>query len=91
MYSQSTVLIIALLAVSSLASIEAGYRIGRRHRASAKAPPESQVSDIQAALLGIFALLLGFTFSLSLQRYDSRSEAVVDEANAIGAAYLRTQ
>jgi hypothetical protein len=36
-------------------------------------------------------LLLGFTFSLSLQRYDSRSEAVVSEANAIGTAYLRAQ
>ena len=91
MYNQSTVLIIAILAVTSVVSTEAGYRIGRRERASGKAPPESHVSAIQAALLGILALLLGFTFSLALQRYDSRSEAVVDEANAIGTAYLRTE
>ena len=91
MYNQSTVLIIAVLAVSSVLSTEAGYRIGRRQQASAKAPPESHVSAIQAALLGILALLLGFTFSLSLQRYDSRSQAVVNEANAIGTAYLRAQ
>jgi hypothetical protein len=34
-------------------------------------------------------LLLGFTFSLALQRFDSRSEAVIEEANAIGTAILR--
>jgi hypothetical protein len=34
-------------------------------------------------------LLLGFTFSLALQRFDNRSEAVVEEANAIGNAWLR--
>ena len=42
-------------------------------------------------MLGVLALLLGFTFSLSLQRYDSRSQAVVAEANAIGTAILRAE
>lgn len=42
-------------------------------------------------MLGVLALLLGFTFSLSLQRYDSRNEAVVAEANAIGTTYLRAK
>src|ERR1043165_9854787 len=37
------------------------------------------------------ALLLGFTFSLSLQRFDSRSEAAVNEANAIRTVYLRSE
>ena len=36
-------------------------------------------------------MLLGFTFSLALQRYDKRAEAVVEEANAIGTAYLRAE
>lgn len=40
--------------------------------------------------LGRLALLLGFTFSLGLSRHDTRSTAVVDEANAIGTAWLRT-
>jgi hypothetical protein len=56
--------------------------------------PESyrvQIDSIQSALLGLLALLIAFTFSMALQRYDSRSDAVVDEANAIGTAYLRTQ
>jgi hypothetical protein len=33
--------------------------------------------------------LLGFTFSLALNRFDDRSEALVAEANALGTAYLR--
>jgi hypothetical protein len=49
------------------------------------------VNTIQASLLGVLALLLGFTFSLSLQRYDSRSAAVVHEANAIGTTWLRAE
>ena len=35
---------------------------------------------IQTALLSMLTLLLGFTFSQALQRYDSRGEAVIDEA-----------
>jgi hypothetical protein len=44
-----------------------------------------------AAVLGLLALLLGFTFSLSLTRYDERRALVVQEANAIDVAWLRAQ
>lgn len=40
---------------------------------------------------GYSRFALGVYFSLSLQRFDSRSKAVVDEANVIGTAYLRAQ
>ena len=43
------------------------------------------------SMLGLLALLLAFTFSLALQRYEDRSQAIVAEANAIGTAYLRAQ
>lgn len=39
--------------------------------------------------LGLLALILGFTFSMSVSRYDSRNRLILDEANAIGTAYLR--
>ena len=91
MYNQNSILIAAILFASLVLAIELGYRIGCKARASASEASRSHVNAIQASLLGILALLLGFTFSLSLQRYDSRSEAVVDEANAIGTAYLRAQ
>jgi hypothetical protein len=74
-----------------MAAIEAGYRVGRKSNERASEPARAHVNAIQASLLGVLALLLGFTFSLALQRFDSRSHAVVEEANAIGTAYLRAQ
>jgi len=44
-----------------------------------------------SAVLGLLALLLGFTFSLALDRYEARRELVVREANALDAAWLRAQ
>lgn len=43
------------------------------------------------AVLGLLALLLGFTFSLALTRYEARRELVVKEANALGTTWLRAQ
>jgi hypothetical protein len=46
---------------------------------------------LQAALLGLVALILAFGLSLAVGRYESRRAAVVDDANAIGTTYLRAQ
>lgn len=91
MYGLNSLVIAAVLLASMIGAMEAGYRIGLRRQAAATESSRSHVNGIQASLLGVLALLLGFTFSLALQRFDSRSEAVVDEANAIGTAYLRTK
>jgi hypothetical protein len=41
--------------------------------------------------MGLLALLVGFTFALAIDRYDTRRANVIAEANAIGTTYLRTQ
>lgn len=46
---------------------------------------------IPGSLLSLLGLLLSFTFSMSISRYEDRRRLVVDEANAIGTAYLRSQ
>lgn len=89
MYGIDSSLIAGGLLVAMLLAIEAGYRLGRAHEREETAPARTHVNAIQASLLGILALLLGFTFSSSLQRYEVRSEAVVSEANAIGTAWQR--
>jgi hypothetical protein len=43
------------------------------------------------AVLTLLALLLGFSFNLAMERYETRRRLVVDEANAINTAYLRAQ
>jgi len=50
---------------------------------------ESSLGAVEGALLGLLALLLGFTFSLSNSRYDSRLKVIIEEANDIGTAVLR--
>jgi len=42
-------------------------------------------------VLGLLALLIGFTFSLAIDRFETRRALVLEEANAIGTAYLRAQ
>ena len=46
---------------------------------------------IVTAVLGLLALLVGFTFALAVDRFDIRRLLVLDEANAIRAAFLRAQ
>jgi hypothetical protein len=67
-----------------------GVLAGRalRHRAEHLREP---VGAVQAALLGLVALLLAFGLTLAVGRYESRRAAVVTEANALGTTYLRAQ
>lgn len=90
LYTTPSPAIALLLLAALVACIELGHRAGRRRVAVTLPAVREHVNAIQAAILGLLALLLAFTFSLALQRHDSRSEAVVDEANAIGTAFLRT-
>lgn len=89
MYDINSVVIAAVLFASMAIAIEVGYHLGRKIEVRASESSKAHVTGIQASLLGVLALLLGFTFSISLQRFDNRSAAVVDEANAIGTAELR--
>src|ERR1700740_111702 len=44
---------------------------------------------ILAATLTLLGLIVGFTFSMALGRYDQRKNYEEEEANAIGTEYLR--
>jgi ABC-type multidrug transport system fused ATPase/permease subunit len=90
MYSQSSVLIVSGLFICMLLAIEIGYRSSRRRQART-AEAVTQANAVLAAMLGLLALLLAFTFSAALQRYEDRSQTVVAEANAIGTTYLRAR
>lgn len=67
-----------------------GYLLGRR-RGSRSGVDESVIGSIQASILGMLALMLGFTFGIASARYDARRVLAVDESNAIGTTFLRAQ
>ncbi|SNT04359.1 hypothetical protein SAMN06295912_1343 [Sphingomonas laterariae] len=50
-----------------------------------------QEGYVVSAVLGLLALLLGFTFALAVDRFETRRALVLQEANAIGTSYLRSQ
>ena len=45
---------------------------------------EDNVPTLEGAVLGLLALMIGFTFAMALSRYEARVDAVANEANAIG-------
>jgi hypothetical protein len=82
-------LIAALMLACLAAAIVLGWYLRRR------APDAERDSDqegyIVAAVTSLVGLLVGFTFSMAIDRFDSRRVGVLDEANAIEAVYLKAQ
>lgn len=66
-----------------LISLYFGRRLRTHH-------PTATVSGaIEGAVFALFGLLLAFTFSGALTRYDDHRKLIVEEANDIGTAYRR--
>src|ERR1044072_2324707 len=71
--------------------MEIGYRVGKWRHVHRPDERDQPVGAMVASILGLVALVLGFTFSLAASRFDARRMAVLDEANAIGTCYLRSR
>jgi hypothetical protein len=74
-----------------LAATEVGFRLGCKSEAGTPAETWSPIATVEAALLGVLALLLGFTMSMAVSRFETRRQLVIDEANAIGTSLLRAK
>jgi hypothetical protein len=72
-----------------LLAAELGFRMGRGEPPALVEHRRSQASAIQTSVLGLLALLLGFTFSMSAARFELHKQLAMDEANAINTAALR--
>jgi hypothetical protein len=66
-----------------------GRRIGQRAITRSGDVSLANVGSLETAVFAILGLLIAFTFSGALTRFDLRRAQIVDEANAIGTAYLR--
>jgi hypothetical protein len=91
MYNINSILLVTILFIAILLFYELGFRIGKYKQEGTDKVIKEQTTAIQAGILGLLALLLGFTFNMSLQRFDNRSQAEIKEANAIGTTMLRTK
>jgi hypothetical protein len=66
-----------------------GQRLGRRSLAQEADVARSRLTGVETAIFGLMGLMIAFTFSGAAARYELRRQLTVEEANAIGTAYLR--
>jgi hypothetical protein len=78
-----------VLFLSSIALFSIASEIG--HRLGVSVGKEANVATLEAAVLGLLALMLSFTFAMAVTRFDARRDALLKEANAIGTAGLRAR
>ena len=75
--------------IGILAMLAAGRWFGRRVIEKHGGSGPSTIGSLETAVFALLGLLIAFTFSGALQRFDLRRTQVVDEANAVGTAWLR--
>lgn len=82
----------AVLSLLSLLVLWLAARIGASspRRRTLKDEERQDFGVVQAATLTLLGLIIGFSFSLAVSRYDQRKNYEEAEANAISTEYVRT-
>lgn len=81
----------ALFVLALLATEALGSTLARRvAKAQAERKTEKdRKGHVLTSTFGLLALLVGFSFGIALDRYETRRADVINEANAIGTAHYR--
>ena len=74
---------------SSVFLLNFGRHLGQRYLRRAAADSITGFGQVEGAVFALVGLLLAFTISGALQRFDERRQLVVQEANALSTAYDR--
>jgi hypothetical protein len=81
--------VISLLFVAMLGMALIGHRYGRQQLVRRGDSAATGTGIVEGALFALLGLLIAFTFSTAYSQYNLRRSLAVEEANAIGTAYLR--
>jgi amino acid transporter len=82
----------SLVLIVSLVVLWLSVQIGVFFRKRRRNPEENERADfatIMTAILTLLGLIIGFSFSMAIYRYDQRKVLEEAEANAIGTEYVR--
>lgn len=87
--SLSMVGFFVLFTAAALITTEAGYRLG--HWWQRRTPDEKNgpTSMIVGSILALLAFLLAITMGMASDRFNTRRQLVLAEANSVGTTYLR--
>ena len=77
------------LFVGMVLLLELGRRLGRRRQGRDEVGARAGLGAVEGAVFALLGLLIAFTFSGAASRFDARRQLIVQEANAIGTAWLR--
>ena len=88
-YNTPAGIIVLILFILMMISNLVGYQLKLYYNKKTSGLLPDEPTSAEGALLGLLALLLGFTFSMSSSRYDTCRQIIVEEANDIGTAILR--
>src|SRR5688572_7512789 len=67
-----------------------GFKFKKWHLEKYPGRVPEDLGAVEGSMLGVMALLLGFTFSIAISKFESRRQVTVEEANEIGTAILRS-
>ena len=79
----------ACLFIGLLVCLELGRRWGARQLERDPEGARLGTGAVEGAVFALLGLLIAFTFSGAAERFDARRHLIVQEANAIGTAWLR--
>ena len=81
--------IAVIFLAAMMISLEVAFHVGRSRRHTWRDPEKGGGGIVQTSLFAVLGLVLAFTYSASLSKYETRKAALVNEANAIGTAFYR--
>lgn len=78
----------ACLFAAMVLALEAGHRLRQRRQ---RADPDGAIGGaaVDGGVLALLGLLLAFSFTGAATRFETRRHLAVEEANAVGTAWLR--
>lgn len=85
----TSILLTGGLFVGMIALLELGRWLGRRRLGKDEEGGRAGLGAVEGAVFALMGLLIAFTFSGAATRFDARRQLIVEEANAIGTAWLR--
>ncbi|QDU77795.1 hypothetical protein Pan97_48740 [Bremerella volcania] len=88
-YELPTWVIVGSIFILTFIANEVGFLAGRREGKNDSEGARTVSNGLKASILGLAALLLGFSFSTTTAKHYQRQRLVLEEANAIGTCYLR--
>ncbi len=84
-------ILFAVRVVAFLVPPALGERIGYRFREQESERALSVITSTQAATLGTFAILIGFSSSMAINLFEKQRTLLLDEADAVGTTELRAR